>query len=106
MSIGEMAVAAAQRDTLKALQADNTRLRAALAESLKSGNEPSIDVDRWLVLLADRDRLRAALFEIQCQQLRIASATDMTRPAMREAAMETRNEIIAVLAVHGQGTAK
>lgn len=45
------------------------------------------------------ERLRAALFKIQCEQLRIATATDMTRPAMREAAMDTRNEIIKVLAV-------
>lgn len=43
-------------------------------------------------------RLRAALFKIQCEQLRIASATDMTRSAMREAAMDTRNEIIKLLA--------
>lgn len=47
-------------------------------------------------------RLRVFLFKIQCEQLRIASATDMTRPAMREAAMETRNEIIQVLAISGE----
>ena len=44
------------------------------------------------------ERLRAALFKIQTEQLRIASSTDMTRLAMREAAMETRNEIIQILA--------
>jgi hypothetical protein len=48
--------------------------------------------------LKEIERLRAALFKIQTEQLRIASATDMTRPAMREAAMETRNEIIEILA--------
>lgn len=48
-------------------------------------------------LQAEITRLRKFLFKIQCEQLRIASATDMTRPAMREAAMETRNEIIEIL---------
>ena len=48
--------------------------------------------------LKEIERLRAALFKIQTEQLRIASATDMTRPAMREAALETRNEIIEILA--------
>lgn len=47
---------------------------------------------------AENARLRAELFKIQCQQLRVATATDMTRLAMREAAMDTRNEIIKVLA--------
>lgn len=47
---------------------------------------------------AEIERLRAALVKIQGEQLRIASATDMTRPAMREAAMETHNEIAKLLA--------
>lgn len=55
----------------------------------------------WHEMIDGRDaeigRLVTALFKIQCEQLRIASATDMTRPAMREAAMETRNEIIEIL---------
>lgn len=54
--------------------------------------------DRPVTLSAEVVRLRTALFKIQCEQLAIACATDMTRPAMREAAMETRNEIIAILA--------
>lgn len=54
--------------------------------------------------LKEIERLRAALFKIQTEQLRIASATDMTRPAMREAALETRNEIIEILADGPIGT--
>lgn len=42
-------------------------------------------------------RLRAALFKIQTEQLRVATSTDMTRNAMRDGAMETRNEIVEIL---------
>lgn len=41
--------------------------------------------------------LWAALEKIRTQQQRIAAATDMTRPAMREAATETCAEITATL---------
>lgn len=44
------------------------------------------------------ERLRAALFKIQTQQLNIASNTDMTRLMFREAAMDTRDAIIKILA--------
>lgn len=67
----------------------------ALARQISSGEPSPIEIMAQQRL--EIARLRAALFKIQCDQLRIASATDMTRGAMREAAMETRNEIIAVL---------
>lgn len=76
-------------DEIERLQ-DAKRRALALADERSKEN-----VD----LRAEIERLRAALFKIQCEQLRIATATDMTRPAMREAAMDTRNEIIKVLAV-------
>lgn len=41
---------------------------------------------------------RVTLQKIMERQLRIASATDMTRLAMRESAMNTHNEIAALLA--------
>jgi hypothetical protein len=49
------------------------------------------------VPLVEYERLRAKLFKIQCEQLRVATSTSMTRSAMREGAMDTRNEIIAIL---------
>lgn len=51
----------------------------------------------------DRDaKLVAILLKIQTEQLRIAKATDMTRPAMREAAMRTHNEIAELLKAIGK----
>lgn len=47
--------------------------------------------------LAEVERLRAVLLKIQTEQFRIATATDMTRPAMREAAMRTHDEIDELL---------
>lgn len=46
---------------------------------------------------AEVDRLHDLLCKISREQLRIASLATMTRPAMREAAMETHNEIVAAL---------
>ena len=50
---------------------------------------------------AEIERLRALLCKISREQLRIASLTDMTRPAMREAAMDTHNEVVAALEQKG-----
>lgn len=51
---------------------------------------------------AEIQRLRYALFEIQCQQLNYASDKRRSAKTLRERAMETRNKIISILATSEQ----
>jgi hypothetical protein len=43
------------------------------------------------------ERLRAALFQIQCEQLAVATNKEMTARSHRTRAMRTRNRIIKIL---------
>ncbi len=49
-------------------------------------------------LLAENAKLRASLFQIQCEQLDRATNTDLSARRHRKLAMATRDRIIMILA--------